>query len=143
MPRVDENPPIKIVRLLTLRSLLSALLVFGTYNPSGTSYYHWIVEAPLLSSTHFAISILVFTAAVAVLRMAFLSMGYLGTTAVALLLLLGIVFCIGLDLFAFEDVAFTTYTVEGLLSLVLGVGLSWAFIQRRLSGERDILRTPP
>jgi hypothetical protein len=143
MPRIDETPPIKVARLLTLRSLLCALLVFGTYNPSGTSYYHWISEAPLLSSVHFAVSILVFSAAVAVLRMAFLSMGYLGTTTVTLLLLLGIVFCIGLDLFAFEDVSFTTYTVEGLLSLVLAIGLSWGFIQRRLSGERDILRNPP
>jgi hypothetical protein len=143
MARVDENPPLKLFRLFTLRWLLSALVVFGAYNPSGTSYYHWVASTPSVSPPHIAVGILVLTAVIAIARMAFLSTGYLGTAALMLMLLLGIVFCIGLGLFAFEDVTFTTYTVEAVISLILGTGLSWAFIQRRLSGERDILRNPP
>jgi hypothetical protein len=143
MPRLDTNPPLKLFRLFFLRWLLAAFLVFGTYNPSGTSYYHWVADAPELSPTKITAGILLLGLIVAVLRMAFMSTGYIGTAALALTVLMGIVFAAGLGLFEFEDVSFTTYTIELILSVVVGVGLSWSFIQKRLSGERDVLRTPP
>jgi hypothetical protein len=143
MPRLDTNPPLKLFRLFFLRWLLAAFLVFGTYNPSGTSYCHWVADAPELSPTKITTGILLLALIVAVLRMAFMSTGYIGTAALALTVLMGIVFAAGLGLFEFEDVSFTTYTIELILSVVVGVGLSWSFIQKRLSGERDVLRTPP
>ncbi len=143
MPRLDTNPPLKLFRLFFLRWLLAAFLVFGTYNPSGTSYYHWVAAAPELSPTQITAGILLLALIVAVLRMAFMSTGYIGTAALTLTVLMGIVFAAGLGLFEFEDVYFTTYAIELILSVVVGVGLSWSFIQKRLSGERDVLRTPP
>jgi len=143
MARLDANPPLKLFRLLSQRCLLSALVVFGAYNPSGTSYYHWVARSPDLTPAQIAVGILVFTGIVAILRMAFMSTGYLGAAALTLMLLMSIVFGVGLGLFEFEDVAFTTYTIQIVVSLLLGIGLSWSFIQKRLSGERDILRTPP
>jgi hypothetical protein len=143
MPRLDTNPPLKLFRLLFLRWLLAAFLVFGTYNPSGTSYYHWVAGVPELSPTQITTGILLLALVVAVLRMAFMSTGYFGTAALALTVLMGILFAAGLGLFEFEDVSFTTYTIEAILSIVVGVGVSWSFIQKRLSGERDVLRTPP
>jgi hypothetical protein len=143
MPRLYTNPPLKLFRLFFLRWLLAAFLVFGTYNPSGTSYYHWVADTPELSPTQITAGILLLGLIVAVLRMAFMSTGYFGTTALALTVLMGIVFAAGLGLFEVEDVFFTTYTIELIVSIVVGVGLSWSFIQKRLSGERDVLRTPP
>jgi hypothetical protein len=143
MPRLDTNPPLKLVRLFVLRWLLAAFLVFGTYNPSGTSYYHWVTGSPELSPTQITAGILLLALIVAILRMAFMSIGYFGTTALALTVLMGILFAAGLGLFEFEDVSFTTYTIEAILSVVIGVGVSWSFVQKRLSGERDVLRTPP
>jgi hypothetical protein len=143
MPRLDTNPPLKLVRLFVLRWLLAAFLVFGTYNPSGTSYYHWVTGSPELSPTQITAGILLLALIVAILRMAFMSIGYFGTTALALTVLMGILFAAGLGLFEFEDVSFTTYTIEAILSIVVGTGVSWSFIQKRLSGERDVLRTPP
>jgi hypothetical protein len=143
MPRLDTNPPLKLFRLFVLRWLLAAFLVFGTYNPSGTSYYHWVTGAPELSPTQITAGILLLALIVAILRMAFMSIGYFGTTALALTVLMGILFAAGLGLFEFEDVSFTTYTIEAILSIVVGTGVSWSFIQKRLSGERDVLRTPP
>jgi hypothetical protein len=144
MPRLDTNPPLRLFRLFFLRWLLAAFLVFGTYNPSGTSYYHWVVTgAPQISPAQITVGILIFGLTVAVLRMAFMSTGYIGTAALTLTVLMGLVLGAGLDLFEIEDVTFTTYAIEAVVSIVVGSGLSWAFIQKRLSGERDILRTPP
>jgi hypothetical protein len=143
MPRLDTNPPLKLFRLFVLRWLLAAFLVFGIYNPSGTSYYHWVTSAPELSPALIAVGILVFGLAVAVLRMAFMSTGYFGTAALTLTVLMGIIFAVGLGILEFDDITFTTYTIEAILSIVVGTGLSWSFIQKRLSGERDVLRTPP
>lgn len=143
MPRLDTNPPLKLFRLFFLRWLLAAFLVFGTYNPSGTSYYHWVAYAPELSPTQITAGILLLALTVAILRMAFMSTGYFGTAALALTVLMGIVFGAGLGLFEVEEVFFTTYTIELIVSIVVGIGLSWSFIQKRLSGERDVLRTPP
>jgi hypothetical protein len=143
MPRLDTNPPLRLFRLFLLRCLLAAFLVFGTYNPSGTSYYHWVTGTPGLSPVQITVGILVLAASVAVGRMAFMSTGYFGTAALTLTVLMGIVFAVGLDIIEFDDVVFTTYTIEVIVSIVVGVGLSWSFIQKRLSGERDVLRTPP
>ncbi|CAK0775888.1 membrane hypothetical protein [Azospirillaceae bacterium] len=38
---MGHYPPLTFIRFL-LRWLLSGALVFGTYNPSGYSYYHWL-----------------------------------------------------------------------------------------------------
>ena len=143
MARLDANPPLQIFRLFSQRCLLCALVVFSAYNPSGTSYYHWATATPGLTSTQIAVGILVLTGIVTILRMAFLSTGYLGIAALTLTILMSIVLGAGLDLFELEDMTFSTYAIEIVISLVLGMGLSWSFIQRRLSGERDILRTPP
>ena len=49
----------------------------------------------------------------------------------------------GLGWLVFEDVRITQVTILLWISTVLGFGLSWSFLQRRISGEREILRNPP
>lgn len=143
MPRLDINPPVHFVTLFANRILLSALLVFGTYNPSGYSYHHWIMRTESLTTLQVCVGILLFIGLVTMARMAFLSIGYFGIAALSVLVLMGITFGVGLDFFGFQDVRITTYFVLFWIALVLGVGTSWSFVQKRISGERDVLRTPP
>ena len=143
MPRLDANPPLHFTSLFARRALLSALLVFGTYNPSGYSYHHWITRSEHLSTTQVCVGILLFIGLLTMARMAFLSIGYFGVAAISVMVLMGITFGVGLDFFVFEDVQITTYLVLFWIVLVLGLGTSWSFVQKRLSGERDVLRTPP
>jgi hypothetical protein len=119
------------------------LLVFGAYNPSGNSYYHWISSTESLTTTQICVGILLLTGLVTIARMAFLSIGYFGVAAISLMVLMGITFGVGLGFFGFQDVEITTYLVLFWIALVLGVGTSWSFVQKRLSGERDVLRSPP
>lgn len=143
MPRLDTNPPIQFGTLIANRFLLSALLVFGAYNPSGYSYHHWITRSDHLTTPQIFVGILLFIGVVVMARMAFLSIGYFGVAAISVMVLMGITFGVGLGFFGFEDVRITQYLVLFWIALVLGLGTSWSFVQKRISGERDVLRNPP
>ncbi|WP_207461227.1 DUF6524 family protein [Azospirillum sp. SYSU D00513] len=142
-PRLGVRPPLRPLSLLFKRWLLSASLVFGTYNPSGFSYLHWVWDSPELTSEHFFVGILLVSVVMAIARMAFLSLGYFGITAALAGIVMSYALGAGLDLFALADVEFTTYTLLFWITGVLAVGTSWSFFQERISGERDILRQPP
>jgi hypothetical protein len=144
MARLDRNPPINFLGLFFTRWLISGALVFGTYNPSGTSYYHWVINSPgVLSPVQVFAGILILSVAVALLRNAYLSLGYLGTTTVVVLIIMALVLSVGLGIVDFEDITFSGYMTEFFISLTIAIGGSWAYAQRKLSGERDVLKSPP
>ena len=143
MARLDTNPRIYFVSLFLNRILLSTLLVFGTYNPSGNSYHHWLMRTETLTIPQVFVGIALLIGWVTMARMAFLSIGYFGIAAISLMVLMGITFGVGLGFFGFEDVRITKYLVLFWIALVFGIGISWSFVQKRISGERDVLRNPP
>jgi hypothetical protein len=144
MARLDRNPPINFLGLFFTRWLMSGALVFGAYNPSGFSYYDWVVKSPeSLSPVQVFTGILILSVAVAFLRNTFLSLGYLGTATVLVLIMMAIVLGVGLGIVDFKDVTFSAYMAEVWISLTIAIGGSWAYAQRKLSGERDVLKSPP
>jgi hypothetical protein len=143
MPKLAANPPIKPVRLVARRWLISATLVFASYNPSGHSYWHWATAPGGSPSLEACIGIFLLAAWVAVARMAFAALGYRGVAAVVSLIIAAIVFRVGLGWLIFANVAVTGYTILLWISTVLGIGLSWSFLQRRISGEKYVLKSSP
>lgn len=143
MERIDANPPIHFGRLFIRRWLMSIALIFSAYNPSGTSYYHWVTSAPTLTPLQVFAGVLVLALAIAFLRMAFTSLGYFGTSVTVLMVGMGIVLCVGLGLVDFDAINISLYGIEIWASVVLAVGMTWSFVQKRVSGERDVLRLPP
>jgi hypothetical protein len=144
MARLDLNPPINFLGLFFTSWLMSAALVFGTYNPSGTSYYDWVVNSPgRVTPAQVFTGILILAVAVALLRNAFLSLGYLGIATILVLIMMAIVLGVGLGIVDFKNVTFSTYMAEVLISLTIAIGGSWAHAQRKLTGERDVLKSPP
>lgn len=143
MPRLAVNPPIKPVKLFAKRWLFAAAVVFAAYNPSGHSYWHWALGNGGALSLKVLVGIALLALVAATLRMAFVSIGYAGIAIVLSLIMASMLFQDGLGWLAFEDVRITQVTILLWISTVLGVGLSWSFYQRRISGERDILRNPP
>src|SRR5579862_1991378 len=140
MPRLDSNPPLNFFRLFYKRTLLSAFVVFGAYNPSGYSYYHWVTASHRLTTVQLFVGIGLLTAAVGLARMAYATVGYLGGWTIVVMLGMGIVFLVGLDITTFDDVDIGTYAIEVWISLTLAIATGWAFVQKRISGERAILR---
>jgi hypothetical protein len=143
MPRLDANPPLKVFRLFFMRWLLSAAVVFSAYNPSGYSYFGWVAVAPRLTIVQVFVGILLLTALIGLVRMAYATVGYVGGATIVIMLGMGLVFIVGIGLATFDEITITTYAVEVWISLTLAIAIGWAFVQKRISGERSILRSPP
>ena len=143
MAHLAINLPIKPVSLIAKRWLLATTVVFATYNPSGHSYWHWATATGGSTSLKVLAGIALLTLLVAIVRMAFASIGYVGIAFVLSLIMASMLFRAGLGWLVFEDVRITQVTILLWTSTVLGFGLSWSFLQRRISGEREILRNPP
>ena len=143
MPKLAANPPIKPFRLIAYRWLLCAGLVFATWNPSGQSYADWATGERGSAALKACLGIFLFAAWVAVARMAFAALGYRGVAAVVSLILAAVVFRVGLGWLVFANVTVTGYTILLWISTVLGLGLSWSFLQRRISGEKYVVKSAP
>ncbi len=122
-----------------LRLLFAVFLVFSTYNPSGYSFYHWVIEGQAGS-----LPLKVFTAVVLAivwtiyLRATKNSLGFFG-------LFLGLGFFASLiwllvdwGVFKTDSPKVITYLVMSVLSLILAIGIYWSHIRRRISGQVDV-----
>jgi Family of unknown function (DUF6524) len=124
---------------ILVRVMLSAALVFLTFNPTGHSYYHWAASeirspGPLLAVAGIALLIcwIIF------LRSTMQSMGKLGVV-LAVAFLAAVVWLVTswgwLDP---KNTSVMTWVALVVVSLVLALGLSWAHIRQRLTGQAAV-----
>ncbi|MGP6087775.1 DUF6524 family protein [Antarctobacter jejuensis] len=122
-----------------LRWLFAFVLLAATYNPSPFNYVRWAMEnfdtnLPLV--VLFGIVLLI--GYIIYLRATLRSIGVFGMLLVLALvgaILWALVYYGLLDL---SDPKLSTWIGIFALSLVLGTGLSWSIIRRRLSGQVDM-----
>jgi len=115
------------------RLLFACLLVYGTYNPSGTSYLHWLFSdsggSVLVKTTVGVALIFVYRMVVVV---SWRALGRLG--AVTLLLLLFLVW-MALWRWVAADSWMVVTSLLGMIAAFFGVGLSYSGILYRLSRQ--------
>lgn len=130
---------------LLLRVLGAILLVYATFNPTGHSFYHWAL-APLVglgsasggsAALQFLVGILLLIGWVVVLQATRRSIGLTGAV-------LALALCGGLIWLLVEQhvvsptgSAAIAHIVLVAVGLVLGVGMSWSLLSRRLTGQVD------
>jgi hypothetical protein len=130
---------------LLLRVLGAILLVYATFNPTGHSFYHWAL-APLVglgsasggsAALQFLVGILLLIGWVVVLQATRRSIGLTGAV-------LALALCGGLIWLLVEQhvvsptgSAAIAHIVLVAVGLVLGVGMSWSLLSRRLTGQID------
>lgn len=120
------------------RFVFALLVVFGTYNPEGVSYYHWLRHGggplPLKAFT----GVVLLIAWVLLLRTAKSSLGTLGLLLSAALFgtLTWVVMSFA-NLEAHGGRAIT-YLVGLALAAVLSIGLGWAKTRQKLTGQVDV-----
>ena len=121
------------------RWLFAACLVFGTFNPTGYSYFGWMTAdttefgpVPALASIALLIAWIVFV------RATILSMGVLGVVLSGALF--GCLAWLFIDLgwLDLHEGSTQTWIILTVLSLVLAVGMSWAIIRRSMSGQVSV-----
>lgn len=121
-----------------IRLAFASALVFGSYNPSGLSYYHWIIEdftniSPIMA----LVGLVLLIGWVIYIRATLRSLGAVGIGLA--LAFFAVFFWMILDwgLIPTDNFQIITSITEIVLCLVLATGMSWSHIRRRMSGQID------
>ncbi len=119
------------------RWLFALLLVFGTYNPTQYSYASWLMRSefgplPALIGVVLLIGWIIF------LRATFLSLGWLGIILGSMFFGCVIWLLVDLGWLSVASTGAITWLALLLISLLLGIGMSWSHIRRRLTGQVDV-----
>lgn len=123
---------------IALRFLFALLLVLLTYNPSGYSYVHWIME-DLTLTPYFVIAGLVLLIGWGLFIKATLnSLGFIGILASAAVLGCLLWLLIYWGVLSASNVTAMQWVIEILLSALLALGMCWSHVTRRLSGQLDV-----
>ena len=121
-----------------VRLIVALVLVFGTFNPSGYSFYHWALAEGGSMPLKFVAGIVIVIVYIVYLRATWRSIGPIGLVLAAGLFC-GIIWAlIDFDLIDTAKPTLMTYLLLVLISLVMAVGLSWSHVRRRVSGQSDI-----
>ena len=115
-----------------LRWLFAFLLLAATYNPTDWNFIRWVMSVAVLGSLLLIVGYIIY------LRATMRSIGPIGMLLV--LGLVGALLWVAFDLgwMNFENPTANTWIALVAGSFVLGIGLSWSHVRRRLSGQADI-----
>jgi hypothetical protein len=123
------------------RVVFSLALVYLTFNPSGHSYYHWVKAAfPHFAPLEAICGILLLGAWLFFVHSTFNAMGTVGVILLMGLFAAIVWWIVSKGWLAVNDGATMTWIVLTILGLVLGVGMSWALIRQRASGQASVDR---
>lgn len=124
---------------IVTRIAFALALVLLTFNPSGWSFYHWVVKGAVggMAVKAFA-GVLLLIGWIVCLRAAAVSLGLLG--AVLLTALLASVVWMLIDYNVIDSVGRTALVWIGLAiaGVVLGIGLSWSLVRARVAGQVEV-----
>ncbi len=123
----------------SIRLLFALLLVFGTYNPEGYSFYHWVVAGTANSlPVKIFVGLLLIIGWTIFIRATRNSLGFFGMI-LALALFASLIWMLtDWGIFKADSPRIITYLVMLVLSLLLAIGLTWSHIRRRITGQLDV-----
>ncbi|MDZ7630340.1 MAG: DUF6524 family protein [Gemmatimonadaceae bacterium] len=130
------------------RVLAALVLVFATYNPEGRSFYHWAI-APLLDgsatsgpmSVKFLIGLALAAGWVVFITATRRSLG-IGGALLVLAIAGGVVWALmDFGVVSARSARGITYVVEICTALMLGIGMTWSLMARKITGQVDVDRT--
>ena len=122
-----------------LRWLFAFLLLAATFNPTPINFVHFARENFGSATSLVALGgVVLFIGYVIYLRATLRSIGAAGMALVAALVGAVVWVAVDLGLVSLTNPSFNLWLGIIALSLILGIGLSWSIIRRRLSGQADV-----
>ena len=122
-----------------IRWVIALVLVFATFNPTSYSYFHWVVnggnEMMALKALAGIVLAILF---VIYLRATFRSIGPIGVVLAAALLGAMIWVTIDFGWLNLKNPTAVTWVILFTIATILGIGISWSHIRRRVTGQADI-----
>jgi len=123
------------------RMLFSLVLVLLTFNPTGHSYYHWLVDGlPSIQPLEAVAGLLLLGRWVFFVRSALTSMGTFGLVLLMALFAAIVWWMVSIRWLDVDNRSVMGWVVLTILGLVLGFGMSWAHVRRRVSGQASVDR---
>ncbi len=126
---------------LLWRLAFAVALVFVTFNPTGHSYYHWLADGfPSIQPLEAVAGVLLLILWIFFIRSTLMALGALGL--VLLLALFGTIvwWVVSQGWLDPANQRAMAWVVLALLGVTLGLGMSWAHIRRRASGQASVDR---
>ena len=121
-----------------IRFTCALALVLTTYNPSGYSYYHWILNHGDTSLPLLVLTGVILTIGWAIfLRATLRSLRPIGMVLAGALFGCFIWLAVDLNLISVTGELFI-YFILIVCAAILGIGMSWSHIRRQLSGQADM-----
>jgi hypothetical protein len=122
-----------------LRWLFAFVLLAATFNPTDWNFVRW-AEATwgVQTSLVVLVGLILFALYAIYLRATFRSIGPFGMLLVAALVGALVWVLIDWGVLALDNRALNVWLGILALSVVLGIGLSWSIVRRRLSGQADV-----
>lgn len=122
-----------------LRWLFAFALLAATFNPTGWNYISWTrANAAESMSLAVLLGLLLMVGYIVYLRATIRSIGAFGMVLIAAIVSSSLWVAADFGLISLDDPDLNTWIAIFALSLVLGVGLSWSLVRRRLSGQADV-----
>ena len=122
-----------------IRLLIAALLVFASYNPSGYSWYHWLVKIDFeVNPMAILAGVVLLIGWVIFLRATLRSLGAVGTMLTVALFGVIVWALIFYGWLSLENIKAVQYVVLMVVSALLATGMSWSHIRRRMTGQLDV-----
>ena len=122
-----------------VRILLAVLLVLATWNPSGFSYADWALrDRETFDAVKAFVGVVLLAAWVFCVRAAWVSLGALGLVLVVLLLGTIVWMLVQFGVVPADDRRLLVWVVLAAVGVLLGIGLSWARLRQRATGELEV-----
>lgn len=127
------------IRGFLFRVIAAIVIVMATYNPTGNSFFHWVKEGFTENlEIKVLVAVLLVIAYVVLLRSTLASIGPFGAILVAALVGAVTWVLVSSGIVSLENQSAVEWLALIGIGLILGVGLSWSLIRRRLSGQLDV-----
>ncbi len=120
------------------RLVASLILVFSTYNPEGYSYYNWaLVDFSQFDVLKGFVGVVLLIGWTILLRATFKSLGPFGI--ILALAFFGLLIWLIVDWLAIatDNFKVLSYIAELVIASIMGAGVSWSHIRRRITGQLD------
>ncbi len=122
-----------------LRFLFALILVLATFNPSGYSYFHWLVDTFTTPTPWLALAgIALIIGWVIYLRASIKSLGPVGLALAAILVAIILWVFIDMGIMSMDSPSGFMWVIEVFVAAILCLGMSWSHVRRRMSGQADV-----
>ena len=122
-----------------IRLAAALALVLLTFNPSGYSYAHWVAHVfPKIDAQQAVAGVLLLIGWIVFIVATLRSIGILGVMLVAVLFAALTWLMVSMGWLSLEHKRAVGWIALVALAVTLAVGVSWSFVNRRLTGQIDV-----